>query len=34
MAAPNPPRPGAEKEIVGVTWFIAALVTGLYLSTR
>jgi hypothetical protein len=30
---PNTGRPGgSENEIVGVTWFIAALVTGLYMS--
>jgi hypothetical protein len=30
---PRTGRPGgAEKAIVGVTWFIAALVTGLYMS--
>jgi hypothetical protein len=30
---PNTGRPGgSEKEIVDVTWFIAALVIGLYMS--
>ena len=32
---PRTGRPGgSEKAIVGVTWFIAALVTGVYMSTR
>jgi hypothetical protein len=32
---PRTGRPGgSEMAIVGVTWFIAALVTGIYLSTR
>lgn len=30
---PRTGRPGgSEKDIVGVTWFIAALVTGIYMS--
>jgi hypothetical protein len=32
---PRTGRPGgSEKAIVGITWFIAALVTGLYMSTQ